>query len=1003
MKAWIAPLLLLLLPVSAFAAPSITIDASKATAQVSPRLYGLMTEEINYSYDGGLYAELIRNRVLMDNMTAPDHWAAFGENAASVKVALDGSNPLNAKLSMALKVTVGTASAGHASGVANDGFWGIPVQPNTTYKASFYARMLAGGPDKLTVTIASPDRSVVYASGTVSGVGGDWAKHELTLTTGAVTPTANARFVISLESPGTVYLTLVSLFPPTWNNRPNGFRRDLMQMMIDMKPKFLRFPGGNYLEGSNLSQRFQWKNTIGALEQRPGHQGPWGYRSSDGMGLLEFLLWCEDMGAEPVLGLYAGYSLDGSHVATGTALDPYVQDALDEIEYVTGDIGTKWGAQRAADGHAAPFALHYVEVGNEDFFDKSGSYDARFTQFFDAIRAKYPSLKVISSIGNEQPASLRVKSRAPDMLDEHYYRATDEFIATAKQFDTYSRTGSEIFVGEWAAHETASIRPWDAAAKTQPVTPTFKAAIGDAVWMIAMERNADLIRMQCYAPLLVNVNTGAWQWRPDLIGYTALTSYGSPSYHALAMFGSNLGDEVLRTVSSDSTIHACATRLASSGRIFLKLVNTSASAQSIQLSVSGAPALAGTASVTTLSAALDALNTIEAPTVVLPVRTSLTGVSSSFGYNLPGNAIVVMALDTVLPPAFSSQPLSQTIEPGGKAVFTAKVSGADSLQWYKDGVPVSGATAATLQLGPLTVSDSGVYTLQASNAVGSTLSAKATLLVAIPKPGRLMNLSVRSFAGSGAQTLTAGFALSGSGTRPLLIRGIGPTLSLFGLGSLLADPQLKVQLGQVLQASNDNWGGGSLLGDAFSTVGAFGLASGSLDAAVLFSPLPGAYTAQVTGASDGTGLALVEVYDASTDESLPRLVNLSARTQVGQGDSLLIAGFSISGNVPKRLLIRGVGPELGIFGVGGVLADPKLQLFDAKQVLVAENDNWSDSPSDPAALTTAAASAGAFALSSGSRDSVLLVTLVPGNYTAQVSGVGGSTGVALVELYELSE
>jgi len=1003
MKVWFAPLLLVFVSVSAFAAPTVTIDASKAIAQVSPRLYGLMTEEINYSYDGGLYAELVRNRAMLDNVTAPDHWTAFGENAGSVKVSLDGSSPLNAKLPMALKVIVGTASAGHGSGVANDGYWGIPVHPNTTYQASFYAKMAAGGPDKVTVSICSPDRTIVYASGVASGVGSEWAKHELSLTTGAVTPTANARLVLSLESPGTLSLTLVSLFPPTWNNRANGLRRDLMQMMIAMKPKFLRFPGGNYLEGSNLANRFQWKNTIGALEQRPGHPGPWGYRSSDGMGLLEFLLWCEDMGSEPVLGLYAGYSLDGSHVATGTALEPYVQDALDEIEYVTGDLNTKWGAQRAADGHAAPFSLRYVEVGNEDWFDSSGSYDGRYTQFFDAIRAKYPALKVISSIGNEQSVSLRVKSRQPDMLDEHYYRSTDEFIATAKQFDTYSRTGPEIFVGEWAAHETASIRPWDAAAKTQPVTPTFKAALGDAVWMVAMERNSDLIKMQCYAPLLVNVNTGAWQWRPDLIGYTALSSYGSPSYHALALFGSNLGEELLKTTSSDSTLFACATRATASGRIFLKLVNTSASAQSLQLSITGASGLVEAAKLTTLSATLDALNTIDAPTAVLPVDSTLHGVSSSFSYSIPANGIVVMAIDTVLPPVFTEQPVSKTIAPGGSVTLSAKVTGAVSYQWQKDGVALTGATSPTLSLSGVTSANSGTYTVVATNTAGSTTSSKAVLLVATPQPGRLMNLSVRSFAGSGAQTLTAGFALSGSGTCPLVIRGVGPTLSLFNVGSLLADPRLQVLRGQEVQASNDNWGGQKSLADAFGRVGAFELAANSLDAALLFSPSPEAYTAQVSGVAEGTGIALVEVYDASTDSSLSRLVNLSARTQVGQGDSMLIAGFSISGNVPKRLLIRGVGPSLSTFGVTGVLEDPKLQLFDASRTLLAENDNWSDAPNDSSALALAASSVGGFPLNSSSRDAVMLVTLVPGNYTAQVSGVSNATGVALVEVYELAE
>ena len=201
-----------------------------------------------------------------------------------------------------------------------------------------------------------------------------------------------------------------------------------MQMLVDLNPKFLRFPGGNYVEGDTIETRFEWKKTIGPIEQRPGHPCPWGYRSTDGLGLLEFLEWCEDMKAEPVLAVYAGYSLKGTHVNPGPDLEPFVQEALDEIEYVTGDTNTTWGAQRAKDGHPRRSNLHYVEIGNEDWFDKSGSYDARFAQFHDAIKAKYPQLKIISTIGNDQPENLRVHSRKPDMIDEHYYRSADEFL-----------------------------------------------------------------------------------------------------------------------------------------------------------------------------------------------------------------------------------------------------------------------------------------------------------------------------------------------------------------------------------------------------------------------------------------------------------------------------------------------------------------------------------------------------------------------------------------------
>jgi alpha-N-arabinofuranosidase len=267
----------------------------------------------------------------------------------------------------------------------------------------------------------------------------------VTLTTSSVATTEDARFVITVGSPGTLWLNQVSLFPPTYHNRPNGNRVDLMQKMADLNPGFLRLPGGNYLEGNTIDQRFEWKNTVGPIQQRPGHESPWGYRSVDGLGLLEYLEWCEDLNMQPLLAVYAGYSLNGTHVNLGAELQPYVQDALDEIQYLIGSTSTNWGAKRAADGHPAPFPLTYVEIGNEDFFDTSGSYDGRFAQFYDAIKAAYPNLQVI--------ATAAVKSRTPDILDEHFYETSRAFEKDVHHYDSYSRTGPKIFVGEYAAQE----------------------------------------------------------------------------------------------------------------------------------------------------------------------------------------------------------------------------------------------------------------------------------------------------------------------------------------------------------------------------------------------------------------------------------------------------------------------------------------------------------------------------------------------------------------------
>ena len=348
-----------------------------------------------------------------------------------------------------------------------------------------------------------------------------------------------------------------------------------MQMLVDMKPKFLRFPGGNYLEGDQIADRFEWKKTLGELRDRPGLQVPWGYRSTDGIGLYEFLLWCEDMNAEPVLAVYAGYSLKGAHVEPGPDLEPYIQDALDEIEYVSGPETSQWGSLRAKAGHPTPFKLTYVEIGNEDWFDKSGSYDKRFAQFDAAIKRRYPRLQTISTVGFEHPDNQRVHSVAPDVLDEHYYLPVDAFLKEWRAASTSvcDRKGPKIFVGEWGAYETP-FEPWNARSRGEAPTPNMRAAIGDAAWMTEMEKNADLIVMHCYAPLLVNVSPGARQWRPDLIGYDALRVYGSPSYHAITLFATHVGDEILKaTGCRHGRAFGQCTRDGRSRTLYVKLVN----------------------------------------------------------------------------------------------------------------------------------------------------------------------------------------------------------------------------------------------------------------------------------------------------------------------------------------------------------------------------------------------------------------------------------------------
>ncbi|RYG27071.1 alpha-N-arabinofuranosidase [bacterium] len=633
---------MVIFPLILQAPATLTLDLGKPGVAVSPMLYGQMTEEINYSYDGGLYGELVRNRAFRNDPQRPASWSAVGEGAT---IALDRSGGPTPALPVSLRVKGGTA---------NEGYWGMAVRPSTAYRLSLWAKADAAGP--IGASLESKDGSTVYARADLNGADGTWRKLSATLTTGNVSPTKDARLVLRTGD-RTTWLSLVSLFPPTYENRENGMRPDLMQKLVDMKPKFLRFPGGNYLEGNTFKDRFPWKETLGPLENRPGHQGTWGYRSTDGLGMMEFLLWCEDMGAKPLLGVFAGYALNKDYVKEGTELKGFVEDALDQIEFVVGGPNTKWGAVRAKLGHPKPFPLEYVEVGNEDWFDESGSYEGRFVQFYDAIKKKYPKMKVISSTGGKDSggAKFPIKRRRPDLWDEHYYSEYWDMLAQATKYDDYDRKGPKVFVGEWATHDT--VAPWQAGPEAGP-TPNLKATLGDAAFMTGMERNSDIVEMSCYAPLLVNVNPGGRQWSLNLIGYDALTSFGSPSYYAQKMFAENLGDRTVPLAftgvptqqgSRNRTLpglFASATRDTKTGTLYLKLVNTLSTEQEVAFDVRGGT-ITEDGTLTVLSGTdLKAMNTVEEPTKMAPTTNRVSGLGGSFRRTLPGYSVSVLTLST---------------------------------------------------------------------------------------------------------------------------------------------------------------------------------------------------------------------------------------------------------------------------------------------------------------------------------------------------------------------
>lgn len=662
--------------------PLIKIQADKVVAKMPPTFYGLMTEEINFAYEGGLYGELIRNRSFKaDGISAtvkaadydaakyypvhfpastnvPKFWSAVG----SAQVTLDTNNVLNEMLNVSCLVEAKTASKETPAGLANGGYWGIPVRPNTTYRASLFARAkeFAGA---LTISLESADGKTVFAKSTIPGIESAWKQYETTLTTGGdIAESKSNRLVVTVSEPGSLWLQQVSLMPPTFKGRANGNRVDLSELLDAAHPKFLRFPGGNYVEGQTFPERFNWKQMVGPQEKRPGHRSCWGYWSTDGFGLPEFLGWCQDLGMEPVLAVFAGYTLNREHVTNSAALKPYVEEALEEIEYVIGDASTKWGAQRINDGYPNPFPLRYVEIGNEDWFDRSGSYEWRFADFYDAIRAKYPNLKIISTMGYEHPEFV-VKSRTPDLVDEHYYQSEEAMEHQSFKYDTYDRSRpAKVFVGEWAT-------------RVGSPTPNMAGALGDAAWMCCMERNADIVLMHCYAPLFVNVSQTngmgrSMQWSSDLIGYDALNSYGSPSYYAQKIFSNLKGDEVLAISAQDlptyswiqrnrtrngqvqppttnevKSVFYSATRDTANHKMFVKVVNRDDSAHEVRIQIEGAGAITDQGTATVLKAdKRTETNSIDNPKHILPVVETISGLSADFKRSFPPCSITILEL-----------------------------------------------------------------------------------------------------------------------------------------------------------------------------------------------------------------------------------------------------------------------------------------------------------------------------------------------------------------------
>jgi alpha-L-arabinofuranosidase len=518
---------------------TISIQANQPGAVVSSNLFGIFFEEINFAGEGGIYAEMVRNRSFYTSTNA-NYWAFVTQGTAEGTMNVDPTQPLNTNIVNSLKLTMSSGTG--SVGAANGGFWGMSLQSGATYNLNFYSMGSSGFGGPITAQLESSDRSKVYAQASFNGFTANWQHFAASLVSSGTD--TNAQLVLGISNPGTVWLDVVSLFPAaTFNNRTNGLRLDLANMLSALHPSFLRFPGGNFIEGENITNAVRWKKTIGDISQRPGHMNDaWGYWSTDGFGYEEFLQFCEDMGIQPLYGincgLALGYNGDTNNTVPASQLGAWVQDALDAIQYANGDTSTTWGALRAANGHPAPFNLQYMEIGNEN---GGAYYNTNYAMFYNAIKSNYPTMHIIACDWGGIPSSAPV-----EIEDQHYYASAGTFDSYATMYDNYNRAGPKVFIGEYAV--TSGYGAYG----------NLTSALGEAAFMTGMERNSDIVQMASYAPLFANLND--FQWLPDMIYYDSSRGlFGTPSYYVQELFGQNRGDVILPVTAAITTNSATTT------------------------------------------------------------------------------------------------------------------------------------------------------------------------------------------------------------------------------------------------------------------------------------------------------------------------------------------------------------------------------------------------------------------------------------------------------------
>lgn len=595
----------------------IKMDVDKIGSTIQPTMYGVFFEDINFGADGGLYAELIKNRSFEFEYPFTG-WTPFGDvSIRSDKPCFD-RNPHYARLINRKQLT--------GTGLINEGFKGIGIKTNEKYDLSFYARTLKNETMKLKIEMVS-DKNDIIESKEVSINSKSWNKYMITFAPMQTCSKSSIR--ITMLTTGVLDIEHISLFPQeTFNNRSNGLRKDLAMALKDLKPGVFRFPGGCIVEGTDLSTRYQWKNTIGPVENRPININRWNYTFSHkkfpdyyqsyGLGFYEYFVLSEDIGAEPLPVLNCGLSCqyennDPNQNCPVDKLEPYIEDALDLIEFANGPITSTWGKIRADMGHPAPFNLKMIAIGNEQW---GTLYTERLEPFVKAIRAKYPNIKIIGSSGPQAEGKdfdflwPEMKRIGVDLVDEHYYRSPEWFLSNANRYDSYDRNGPKVFAGEYACHAPDKEN-------------SFLTALSEAAFMTGLERNADVVHLCTYAPLFAHKE--AWQWRPDLIWFDNLSFVKTPNYYVQQLFGNNAGTHVLaltmngKAVSGQQNLYATAASDATDNTLIIKIANTGIDQKKVSFILEGLKAGVHAVTLTHLNSSdLNAKNSFETPDLITP-------------------------------------------------------------------------------------------------------------------------------------------------------------------------------------------------------------------------------------------------------------------------------------------------------------------------------------------------------------------------------------------------